>query len=87
MIDWTKATKEELKLFVRIAKRAETTCGTRQAIIMDLQAAHTCGCPLKLTELAEANINDLLHDIHGINQHLNRTTGELEDCFPPRYAV
>ncbi len=41
---------------------------------------------LKLDELLDADLSNFAHDIGGISRHLNRITGELEDCFVPRYA-
>lgn len=55
--------------------------------IMDLTACHNNGCPLDLKGLLESKDMDLFHDICGINGNLNRETGELENCFLPRYAL
>ncbi len=54
---------------------------------MDLMATHANGCPLKLKELLEAKDFDFWHDINGIGRNINRGTGELENCFLPRYAA
>ncbi len=53
---------------------------------MDLTACHANGTPLKLLELATASDGDFGHDVFGIHRHLNRETGEIENCFLPRYA-
>lgn len=53
---------------------------------MDLAAAHAT-CPLRLEELAGAPAFDFAHDLVGIYRHLNRETGELENCFVPRLAA
>lgn len=53
---------------------------------MDLTAFHLNGCPLDLDSLAKAKPCDLIHDVAGIREHINRETGKLEDCFLPRYA-
>ena len=29
----------------------------------------------------------VMHDVYGINRHLNKTTFELENCFCPRFAI
>jgi hypothetical protein len=59
----------------------------RLTIYMDIVACHSNGCPLRLSELAHAAPGDFAHDIFGIRSHINRRTGQLEDCFVPRYAV
>jgi hypothetical protein len=54
--------------------------------LMDLQATHANGCPLKLQDLLAADDFNFAHDVFGIRRHINRQTGQLEDCFLPRYA-
>ena len=54
--------------------------------IMDISATHASGCPLRLTELRDAPEFDFAHDVLGICRHLDRETGQLGDCFVPRYA-
>lgn len=44
-------------------------------------------CDLDLQALLDADEANFLHDIGGIRRHLNHQTGELQDCFWPRYAV
>lgn len=58
----------------------------RMDLLMDVEATHCNGCPLKLRELLEADDFNFTHDMIGIQRHLNRKTGHLEDCFVPRYA-
>lgn len=58
----------------------------RLHVEMDLTATHANGCPLRLKDLLEADEEEFLHDIHGINFHLNRRTGKLENNFNPRFA-
>lgn len=58
---------------------------TRTEVLMDLTATHHT-CPLKMEELAKADDFDFAHDVFGIRRHLNRRTGQLEDCFLPRFA-
>ena len=54
---------------------------------MDLQACHSCGCPLDLQwMLSHEDIGDVYHDVFGIRKHINRRTGELENHFVPRFA-
>lgn len=54
-------------------------------VFMDIAACHLNGTPLKLQELLQADKTNFLHDIGGINRHLDRTTGELKAGFLPRY--
>lgn len=67
-------------------------------LTMDLTATHANGCPLRLADMAEAAraiaagdyppyALDVLHDIIGIQLHINRTTGVLDGHFLPRFAA
>lgn len=42
--------------------------------------------PINLVGLLHAKDFDFIHDVWGIMRHINYATGELEDCFLPRYA-
>ena len=89
MINWSNCSIEEIKKISKVVQRAidnECGYGDKCTMLMDLQATHM-DCPLDLEGLLEAQISDLSHDILGIATHLNRQTGELEDCFSPRYSV
>ena len=81
-------TSWEINCLADIVTRAKSLFPERDAmdIRMDLLAAHT-NCPLKLKELRDADNLNFMHDIAGINRHLNRQTFQLEDCFRPRYAA
>lgn len=76
-----------------IAERAVIAArkaGARYEIMdadMDITACHVNACPLKLDELLAADDMNFNHDVFGIRRHLNRETGELMDCFRPRYAA
>lgn len=56
-------------------------------VVMDLRACHANGNPLKLQELLDAKDSDFMHDLCGIQRHINRSTGQLEDYFSPRYSA
>lgn len=58
-----------------------------QSIVMDLIATNANGCLLDLEALRNAPEFDFVHDVTGIYAHLDRTTGQLKDCFVPRYAL
>lgn len=53
---------------------------------MDLTACHANGCPLDLERMLAARPFDLAHDVTGIANHLDRTTGQLTGHFLPRFA-
>lgn len=55
--------------------------------ILDLNAAHLNGCPLDLDRMLTAGDSDLMHDVRGINRHLDRETGKLKGKFMPRFAL
>lgn len=90
-INWT-VTSQEASLIEQIVNRAVAVARkagvkyTKQNIWMDLTAAHCNGCRLNLTGLLAAPDFDFAHDVFGIRRYLDRTTGELTDCFIPRLA-
>ena len=51
----------------------------------DLTACHLNGCPLRLADLLAADDFNLIHDVGGISGHIDRETGQLMDCFSPRF--
>jgi hypothetical protein len=90
MLKWNSS-RSDLELISAIADRyirmRPTYLDLRATVMMDIEAAHCNGCPLRLAEMLVAEDADFLHDVAGIRAHLNRQTGELEDCFSPRFAV
>jgi hypothetical protein len=88
-----KASKEEYELIAKIARRANMIYLLNGVLVdtvhimMNLTAAHLNGCPLKLKDMLAADDLNLMHDIGGIDQHINRDTGKLENQFVPRFAV
>lgn len=87
-INWT-ASKEDTNLMLSIIKRAERMdlVKDRMTALMDLTACHMNGTPLRLPVLLHAADGDFIHDIIGIRAHMDRETGQLKDCFLPRYAA
>jgi hypothetical protein len=89
MIRW-EATKAEHELMVKIADRFTQNKNygglSYRELLMDLNATHSNGCPLKLQELLDAPDLDFFHDVAGITRHLDRKTGKLTNYFLPRYA-
>jgi hypothetical protein len=59
----------------------------RMSLSMDLAACHLNGCPLRLYDLSNAEPHNLAHDVFGISNHIDRSTGKLTQCFRPRYAL
>lgn len=57
------------------------------SVEMDLLATHLNGNPLDLQAMLDAERDiDLLHDIRGIERHLDRTTGKITRFFSPRFS-
>ena len=88
MIDWKKITKEETKAIHKTASRAVKLIPQLKIvdIEMDISATHI-GKKLNLKKLFSFPDSDFAHDIVGIANNINRTTGELEDCFSPRCSA
>lgn len=85
-----KASKDDAALIEQIAARAfEDQAGDTPMLefMMDITAAHLNGRPLDLARFLEGPDFDFAHDVWGIRNHLNRETGQLENCFLPRYAT
>ena len=80
-------TKDEFATIMQIVKRAKNLNPAVNGMTadMDISATHN-SCPLKLDELLAADDFNFAHDVFGIFRHINRKTGELRDCFLPRYA-
>ena len=55
--------------------------------VMDMTACHANGCPVDWARLLEADDFNFIHDVGGIQKHLNRETGKLGDMFLPRFAL
>lgn len=87
-----KVTDSERTAILLIVSRAAKLCGFRNDtarklnLQMDITACHCNGCPLDLDKLLAANDTTFLHDIAGITVAINRSTGQLENCFVPRCA-
>ena len=80
--------REEFETIAKICQRAEEmgiARGERITLVMDIENAHkTVG--LRLNDWLEADNFNFAHDIIGIQNNMNRTTGELEAFFLPRFA-
>jgi hypothetical protein len=82
-----KTTTQEHLLIYEIARKAKEVNKfyDLQDLMIDIAATHLNGEPLDLEKLAEMEYIDAHHDISGIQDNLNRDTGQLENCFMPRY--
>ena len=91
MIKWS-SNKAEMEIEAKIAQRAVAMAQKyylqydQMTAVMDIDATHNNGCPLKLAELLAADDTDFAHDVFGIRANLDRKTGKLMNCFVPRYA-
>lgn len=93
MIQWENLTREEFDIAEEIATRAvdmykRTADGKpikKMEFLMDIAACHL-KCPLDLFRLLSTDDENFSHDVFGIRRHINRETGELGDCFLPRFA-
>jgi hypothetical protein len=56
-------------------------------VALDLTACHCNGTPLNLERLLNADSFNFVHDVVGINRHLDRDTGKLTGFFLPRSSA
>lgn len=54
---------------------------------MDITACHANGNPLRLADLLAADDFNFCHDVFGIEDHLDRSTGKLLHHFSPRFSA
>ncbi len=84
------ATREDHDTMSSIANRAIKLGinfhADKMCLMMDLECVHE-STPLNLDRLLAADELNFTHDICGIQNHLNRTTRQLEDCFVPRLSA
>lgn len=92
MINWT-TNREIMAIESKIADRAVMLAKQvgvkydKMTAVMDIDACHSNGNPLRLADLLKADDTNFAHDVFGIRRHINRTTGKLENCFVPRYSI
>jgi hypothetical protein len=86
------ATKDEMQLIAKIARRALDYAKQDGLDIdytemeMDITACHCNGMPLDLEKLQDAEEFTFRHDVFGISRCIDRNTGEIGNCFVPRCA-
>lgn len=88
-----ECSRTDTLLIVKICERIEAMCAAQNLEIpnrldssMDLTACHANGCALDLQRMLDADDFNIAHDFFGIGRHLDRETGELMNCFLPRFA-
>lgn len=59
----------------------------RLTLLMDVTACHANGTPLRLAELLAADEFNFMHDIGGIQRHIDRKSGKLRNHFLPRFTA
>jgi hypothetical protein len=99
MIDFTKltVTHDDQILLGKIANRAvqmarelgrgDVRFEDQMRVCMDLFACHAIGCPLKLHQLLLCANADFMHDVLGICQNIDKSSGHLTGDFWPIFAV
>jgi hypothetical protein len=87
MINWKISAEDEILIDSIVARAVNKHEINILELNMDLTACHANGCPLRLKELLEADEFNFWHDIFGIRNRMDRTTGKLSNHFLPRYAV
>lgn len=84
-----KATKDDYLLIDAIVARAvaDGVIQKRHSmnVNMDLNACHSNGCPMDFKALFGSDPGNFAHDVCGITRHIDRRTGQLQDCFLPRF--
>lgn len=87
--DATKAEQALISAIVKRGMKKAEEAGRRDIkamdLSMDITACHANGCPLRLRELLNADDFNFVHDVFGINRHIDRDTGQMMNCFLPRF--
>jgi len=92
MLNWTD-NADVMELESKVAKRAVAMAKKlgvaykQMDAVMDIDACHSNGNPLRLAELLNADRTNFAHDVFGIRANIDRTTGKLQNCFSPRYSA
>ncbi|KPW08435.1 hypothetical protein ALO91_200041 [Pseudomonas syringae pv. aceris] len=71
----------------RVTAKLPETFPDRESLEMDITACHANGCKLRLADMAEADDFNLVHDVGGIRQNIDRATGKLRGHFLPRFSA
>lgn len=89
-VDFSNITKTDYTTMRAIADRTtKDAClygRDRMTLLMDLEHVHA-QCPMDLSKLLGFDEFNFDHDMYGIAANINRTTGDLENCFLPRCTL
>ncbi len=90
MVDFSKhtTTRKEMAVISKIAKRAIALrlATDKMGLEMDLDCVHNT-VKLRLDALLGADKFNFAHDVCGIQNTIDRDTGELKNCFLPRFSA
>jgi hypothetical protein len=92
LIDKINTTAEESDIIIKIVDRVERLKllsayqRTRLDFIMDLEVVHSIH-GLDLERLLKSDNFSFVHDVCGIANNLDRETGDLLNCFLPRFTA
>lgn len=88
MVDFKKINDKDLALVAKIVKKALKIQPHLNVLEtqMDIAAAHIASS-LNLEELSRADNFNLIHDVFGIANNIDRNTGKMNNGFSPRYTI
>ncbi len=91
MVEFSASLGQAVKAAERYETMADTKADRRYKrinLIMDLTAADGVNgnSHLDWDRLLAADDFNFMHDLSGICRHMNRETGELGNCFVPRFT-
>ncbi len=86
-LNWKLTAEDSIRLDEIMDRIKQASITPTLDIRMDLTACHLNGCKLDLAAMVQGHDSDFFHDVGGIVHHIDRTTGELQDCFIPRFAA
>jgi len=81
--------EEDKQLILKIGKKAGLEMKIDPlTVVICLSTVHSNGNPLRLQEMLEAGPEDsnFAHDIAGIINNLDQSTGKLMNFFSPRFS-
>lgn len=91
-INWKVSKTDALKIAQIVTRAIEEYCKLdmdppdRLSLQMDITAVHCNGCRLRLDDWLAADTFNFMHDIGGIQRHVDRDTGKLQGWFLPRFS-
>lgn len=83
----TPEDSENINTIVNMAINTTEYPVDKMSLEMDITAVHLNDCPLDLEKLMWFDEFNFMHDVAGIQSHIDRNTGKLKDHFLPRCSV